>query len=99
MYVTAAAEAPMPIISRPLRTQFLLEKMVFITPTPKRVAKVPITEAMRASQLLRGKAKGNMGTRAARPKDTPIIDIKPHVPKADAVSDASTRMDVAHANL
>ncbi len=47
----------MPIISRPLRTQFLLEKIVFMAPTPKRVSTVPIIEAIRASHVPMGRAK------------------------------------------
>jgi len=70
-YVIAAAETPIIIISNPLQTQFFLEKMVFMAPTPKRVKTVPVTEAIRASHVLIGKAKGNIGTMAARPKETP----------------------------
>jgi len=58
----------MTIISKPLRSQFFLEKMVFMTPTPKRVATVAIMDAIRASVQLRAwKAKGGLSTRAARP--------------------------------
>lgn len=58
------------IISKPLRTQFFLENMVFIAPTPKRVLTVATTEIIRASvQVKARKANGNIGTRAAGPSD------------------------------